>query len=473
MSLRSLWVRWFRRREFREPRVGPVLGSVTETSARFFCQDRDVKYAHLVVRGLEDRKVVWTATQMMNANFCNSTVFAIDGELRKDTVYEYQAFVSDTETNPGWVSSLPTYEFGTMGDVSKDEWNVVTGSCRYILRVGPLNLWDTRSDKAFRSMSNLHRNTVMDAAIFTGDQIYADDLNDLKNDVEIEQFIARYEGAFSTPYFREFAASVPIINTLDDHEIEDNYPSKVDRKKMLTKVPAALHTYETFQLSYSHLFRSKNNRIVGRPDRYWYSRDCGLVDYFVTDTRTERNPGIPNVVSDEQFQELLNWLVSPTNAAYKLIISAVPLFPKGAPSGNVFDDTNDKWWYSEEQASELLDAAFAVSKSVQPVLFAGDIHMSCVATLSERKTDRSFVSVISSPIFWPYPNPASKFLMRPGVYGGRNLSVSKAVTKDNFAAVKFLPDKMIVKFMPRKCNNFSDALMKKTIAHQSTRSYVR
>ena len=43
------------------------------------------------------------------------------------------------------------------------------------------------------------------------------------------------------------------MNLLDDHEIEDNCQAKVDRIKLLTNVPVALHVFDVFQMSYSRL----------------------------------------------------------------------------------------------------------------------------------------------------------------------------------------------------------------------------
>ena len=469
--LRSLLARIFKKKRYAVPNVGPIIGCLNDNPVRIFVQDRDYKYAHLVIRN--SGKEIWRETKLLNENFCNSTIFVLKNVLDSDNVYEYKVNVSNLETNPGWINGK-TWRLRTYVDDKR--WNVVFGSCRYILKLLGAGLFDSRSDKAFRSMVRLLEEIDLNGAIFVGDQIYADDLNDLKNDVELEQFISRYETAYSTPWLKELSSRVPFINTLDDHEIEDNYPSKVDGKKMLTKVPAALHTYEVFQLSYSHLFNAEGNRITGRPNRYWYHKNEGLVDYFVTDMRTERDEFNENVMSDDQFEELLSWLQIRSGAAYKLIVSPVPLLPRQAPTGSIFDDPNDKWWYSERQSEILLRSMLELNLDVQPVMFSGDIHMSCVSTITNKDTNNQFVSVISSPIFWPYPNGPSKFMTDPEDYFGIDdeydksnikIEISPAITDDNFSLVSFSEKGMNVKFMPRKCSSTEDYLWNKWIPHQS------
>ena len=471
--LQSLWNRIFvRRGDYWEPSVGPGLGSLTESSVNIFVNDSapEAKYAHLIVR--REGKEVWRGTRALNQNFLGSAIFVLDG--LEPAVHEYKVFISEFAGNMGWLKGeVRTFDLSS----SEASWNVVLGSCRYILRLAGIDVWDSRSDKAFRSMARINKtDTPIEAAFFVGDQIYADDLNDLKNDTTLQQFADRYRAAMSTPHFKEFFSQVPFINTLDDHEIEDNYPAKANKIKMLTKVPAALHTYETFQLSYSELFNVEGGKIVGRPNRYWYDATSpnGMVDYFVTDMRTERNEEEELVVGEEQFDSLLSWLHNSSGAVYKVIVGPVPLVPKGLPSGNVFDDENDKWWYSYEQTSKLLSSIWTLDKRVQPVMFAGDIHMSCVAQAKHR-TGRNFVNVISSPIFWPYPNAPGKFDTDPKTYKASKVTLSAPVTEDNFAFVQFNEKFMNISFMPRKSRSISDDAIytQKVYHHNSVRPQRR
>ena len=80
----------------------------------------------------------------------------------------------------------------------------------------------------------------------------------------------------------------------------------------MTKYPAAIHAYQTYQISHSPLFQVAGDRIVGVPDHFWYQFHDGCCDFFVTDTRTERfltEPAADNeIMSDEQLAAVLDWL---------------------------------------------------------------------------------------------------------------------------------------------------------------------
>src|SRR5205814_8707730 len=110
----------------------------------------------------------------------------------------------------------------------------IVGSCRYLLRIFGGSFFDSRGDKTFYSildqMDSQTNPQPVDALIMVGDQIYADDLNFLAPDTSIDQYLERYRDAFTQPYLRELMSRVPTYMVLDDHEIEDNWPSKATQK---------------------------------------------------------------------------------------------------------------------------------------------------------------------------------------------------------------------------------------------------
>ncbi len=66
---------------------------------------------------------------------------------------------------------------------------------------------------------------------------------------------------------RRTMARVPTYMTLDDHEIEDNWPAKVDERDLVREFPAAMHAYLTYQLSHSPLLDVRGGALSGTPHK--------------------------------------------------------------------------------------------------------------------------------------------------------------------------------------------------------------
>ena len=478
---------------YHAPTVGPILGAVATNSVRIFCQWRPesgLGYCLLMVWSpgpttggtLVAKKVI-----RLNPNFAHSCVFVLEC-LAAGQQYYYQVgtFVAESDeaarqwTNQhslAWDSDAP--RFWTRRDTNTCH-RLALGSCRYALRIGSdcsdVFLFDDRSDKAYRSMLRIHEVTPLDNLVFVGDQIYADDLNALKTDVSFPQYCSRYEALYATYWFRRLCARVPSVNTLDDHEIEDSYPAKADRKKLLTKVPAALQAFEVFQMSYSRLYDTRGGKIVSRPDHYWYSFRDGFVDYFVTDTRTERvlsqNETQARLMSDEQMDALLDWVADDSQCLYKVVLAAVPLVPvsKGTLHGFEImrDGMPDKWDVSRKQMERFLTAIDKADRRV--VVLSGDIHISTVGEVRGKRS--MFHNIVSSPIYWPYPHGSSRdFHLHGTLADGFQYTCIGLVTTDSFAVVEFRSDALEVSFWPRKLErDAADPLFKYTHQYQSPRS---
>jgi alkaline phosphatase D len=220
---------------------------------------------------------------------------------------------------------------------------------------------------------------------------------ELRADTAVDTYFKRYRDAFTTECIRSLMARVPTYMTLDDHEIEDNWPSKANERDFVLKFPAAIHAYQTYQLSHSPLLPVKNGKLDGTPDFLFYSFRDGCVDFFIADTRTERSlrPDRRQIIGPRQWEALTRWLADGSGRV-KVIATAVPPF---AATGD------DKWEGFVEQRDHLLD--FILANRVPRVVFiSGDVHASFTARLRAR-TDPAFqvLSVVSSSFFWPYPHP--------------------------------------------------------------------
>ena len=259
--------------------VGPIVGATTPQSVRIFGRGEykfhlgQPKWAHAAVRIRRKRGKNFLTPKYfkLNPNFDMSAVM-VWLDLAANADYEYQAgyFYSDEdsariniENDLDW-SEIKTYEFRTASANNKATRTIVVGSCRYLLRIFDWGLFDNRGDKTFRSILKQHRTRGrrINALIMSGDQIYADDLNLIFADRKLSEYLKRYRDAFSQDYIRQLMAQVPTYMTLDDHEIEDNWPAKARGQDYVTKFPDAIEAYKIYQASHSPLHPLQNGRIA-------------------------------------------------------------------------------------------------------------------------------------------------------------------------------------------------------------------
>ncbi|MDA0739796.1 MAG: alkaline phosphatase D family protein [Nitrospirae bacterium] len=345
----------------------------------------------------------------MNPNFDMTGVVVFSG-LESETLYEYQMgwcfSVQDLLEKKSKVSlNWDAASRGTVTTASTQSTqprSFIFGSCRNLLLLFGRAWYDNRGDKTFRSMLNqIEAGDGCDAVLMIGDQIYADDLNYLKMDDTLDQFNTRYRLAFSQPHIQRLMANVPTYMTLDDHEIEDNWPAKAEPKDWVTKYPAAMHSYMTYQMSGNPLFTvNAQNKLEGVPEKLWYVFTDGCCDVFVMDTRTERNleSEPKELVSREQLQALKDWL-NDGSGKVKLVASPIPLFPDHKT------ESPDKWGGFLEQRGEVLNH-IREYHIPRVVFLSGDIHCSMTAEVVS-PSDPTFkvISIISSAFFWPYSHP--------------------------------------------------------------------
>lgn len=266
--------------------VGPIIGETTPNRVRIWGRG-----ATDIVNGMPRRcfgtiryrkkGAAWSTPKVfkMNPNF-DLTGVAVVERLSPNEIYEYQIgyFLSEAEPEDAKLSraewSLASEGvFSTATDDSTASRSIVIGSCRYLLKTFLGDFFDDRGDKTFRSIvRQMDKGMRTDQLIMMGDQIYADDLNVFNPDKTIAQFYARYRDAFSQKWIRKLMSRTPTYMTLDDHEIEDNWPSKASEKDWKTLFPVAIHSYQAYQLSHSPLIKVKRGRLDGTPNHLWYAQ---------------------------------------------------------------------------------------------------------------------------------------------------------------------------------------------------------
>lgn len=451
--------------------VGPIVGETTPNRVRVWGRgntnviDGQPRRCFGAIRFREKGEKDWTRSQLfkMNPNF-DLTGIAILDRLQPETRYEYEIgyFFSEGELGDAAFSESDWTEASrgsllTASDNDRKPRTLVIGSCRYLLKTFLGDFFDNRGDKTFKSiLKQMKDGTEVHQLIMVGDQIYADDLGPLNPDKNVDQFYRRYRDAFSQPYIRKLMSGVPTYMTLDDHEIEDNWPSKATDKDWKTLFPVAMHAYLAYQLSHSPNIPIRARRLIGTPKSLWYSYTDGCCDVFVTDSRTERylnNDKRAEIISPEQMRALKRWL-NDQSGRVKIIVTSVPFFPDTAAG-----DSSDKWSGFQRQRLELLEH-IETNRIRRVTFFSGDVHASMSAELIS-SSGLKILSVVSSPFFWPYPHPAARHFRRTGTIDGgaagvfRVANASRIIRDDNFTRLTVSPNRIQVEVFERKGRKLS------------------
>lgn len=452
------------------PTVGPILGETTHEYARMLIRgelewsDQKPRRSHGIIRYKKSSEAEFNHPKYfkLNPNF-DMTGIAILHQLEGDTQYDYQIgwVFSDVDSSEIDVARVLDWSEAAQGQFStgtidrQQSRSVIAGSCRYMLKLFGGAWFDDRGDKTFRSIQVLMNQgkSPVHQLIMVGDQIYADDLNFVAADKTPDDYLKRYRNVFTQPYIRAVMSQIPTYMTLDDHEIEDNWPQSSSAADFVTKFPAAMHAYQTYQLSHSPCLPIVENKLYGTPSHLWYTYRDGCLDVFAMDTRTERrlNTDPHQIVSDIQFNALKQWL-SDGSHAIKLILSSVPI---------VGSESRDKWAGFPEQRLALLQ--FITDNEIEKVVFlSGDLHASwsCEFTLEGSNTTK-MLSIVSSAFFWPYPVASADSFQRSGTVElgqGKKVRLSNAseiCRDDNFSRIDFSTDQAIVSIYGRKGERFS------------------
>lgn len=439
------------------PTVGPILGYTTDEQARIFLRGAP-NNNYPVFAAVRHRKTGdshWSAGvySKLSAQYDMSEILVLHG-LNPGTQYEYQAgwftttlFSHTAEAVKHMPLDWPAavYAFKTASPERKRVQRYVVGSCRYLRLTLGVPSAPEKGDKIFSAISKLASSYPLDGLLMVGDQVYVDDLNIVAPDREYASITLKYRTAFSQPHIRDLMAGTPTYMILDDHEIEDNWPSNKGRNDHAL-YDNAIRAYEIYQSSHGPAHNLLPSGHINRKiNHYWYSFADGDTDWFVLDCRTQRSH--TDMIDHEQEAALLSWLARST-AKVKFIVSSVLIFPDQIRRGD------DGWKAYAAQRQRILDSIR--TRKIPNVMFvSGDIHGSLTCRLSHNE-DPDFVthSIVSSPLcnskLLPYANAENLSLDKPLPTSGSSAYqptlTSAVVTEDNFACLTVEAQHLLVDF---------------------------
>lgn len=387
-------------------------------------------------------------------------------DLQANTAYEYQA---------GWFSPLsPTHTVATVQELPL-QWPrtlyclrtqaaepgapraYIVGSCRYLRITGGVPSLPGLGDRTFAGINRVAAlaDPPISAVLMTGDQVYLDDLNKFAPDRTYHDVLFKYRTVFSQPHIARLMSEVPTYMMLDDHEIEDNWPANRTLNDDILYANA-MSAYELYQASHSPAHELLRDGTINKAlKRYWYTFAHGDIEWFVTDSRTQRNlsPGDRRILNEVQERALLQWLVQ-SSARVKFVVTSVMFYPDSK-----WND-GDAWQAFPDQRLRLLEALRR--ERIRNVIFvSGDVHGSMTSRLRHSQDPEFEVNtIVSSPLcnsrLLPYAK-ASDFIfdapmarVESGEY--RYELTSNVVSQDNFARLHVTAQSVQVIFHDRDGN---------------------
>ncbi|TWC12641.1 MULTISPECIES: alkaline phosphatase D family protein [unclassified Pseudomonas] len=449
-----------------KPTVGPIIGHTTTNHVRIFLrgerQDNSLVFAGIRYRRAREER--WSQGVFAKLSILRdmSDVIALNN-LAIDTDYEYQAGwfspmspVHTVET----VQELPLqwpreiYRFRTLSSKANTPRAYIVGSCRYLRMTAGIPSAPHLGDRIFASITELAQQAEppISAMLMTGDQIYVDDLNVIAPDREYKEILSKYRAAFSQPNIARLMSNTSTYMILDDHEIEDNWPTN-ESKADAYLYKNAMAAYEIYQASHSPAHDLLPSGQVSRKlEQYWYQFAEGDIEWFVTDSRTRRNlsPNDRRILDDEQEQALCKWLIH-SPARVKFVVTSVMFYPDRKLNGD------DAWKAFPEQRLRLLETIR--THRIKNVIFvSGDVHGSLTSRLTHSEDpDFDVHTIVSSPLcnskLLPYASESTfilnQALARTAAGDYRHELTSKVVSEDNFAHLVVDRDQIQVSYHDR------------------------
>jgi cholesterol oxidase len=215
-----------------------------------------------------------------------------------------------------------------------DSVSFVVGSCWY-----PGSWFDHHvSDRLFAKIrEEITKDDGIDSLLLVGDQIYADAYYGIFDIAENrERFQQSYRRAFNSDKAAWVFRQVPTYFAIGAHEFREHYPAGIAGDAPDTLIGLG---NEGAQEAWNYQMHHHNPPTPGDPsirhldNRLWYSFESAGFQFFVFDTRSERDPsqhGTQRLISDAQGAGFRQWVADlaqyPTGKPIFLVTGS-PLVP--------------------------------------------------------------------------------------------------------------------------------------------------
>lgn len=323
---------------------GPMVGSVTDTSASFWVRTAEPAGVSIELRSVDapdDAPPTATISGKTSATSDYTAVLTAK-QLKPNTEYRYAVAVDD-ET----ISTEKT-EFRTFprrGEAA--EFTVgFGGGAGYVPKWE--SMWDTIS--RFDPI----------AFFMLGDNVYIDDPTHLLT----QQYC--YYRRQSRPEWRRFTASTAIFSIYDDHDFGTNDCEPGPDVDIPQWERPVLRTFRTNWVNPGYGGGEENPGC-------WYDFHIGDVHFIMLDGRYYRHRKSKSMLGDFQKRWLLDTLKN-SSATFKVIASPVPFTP------NIKPGSKDPWDGYPEEREEIF--SFIEEQSIDGVfLIAADRHRTDLRTI--------------------------------------------------------------------------------------------
>ena len=287
-------------------------------------------------------------------------------------------------------------------------------------------------------MKKQHQYEPFSLLILGGDQVYADSIwskvkaleawNALDREdkvkrkatkvmkEQIDRFYSElYCDRWSTPAVATMLATIPSIMMWDDHDIFDgwgSYPEDLQTCDVYPEIyKAAVRHFRWFQL------RSTRNVTLlaggGTPSHYSFGFTYRGYTILALDNRAQRS--LTQVMSDDQWTDVLRFLDGHKDSQDLLVLSAVPVvyrdfsFSEAAVDATPWeeeltDDLKDHWRAKEHEGerAKLIMRLLqnAGQRKARTVILSGDVHVGCLGVIQDSRGPESVSihQVVSSGI---------------------------------------------------------------------------
>jgi len=315
---------------------GPMLGCVTDTSAKFWVRTPAEANVQVLVSIPGDAREPIASKGVKTTKSADLTAIAEVTGLKPATKYDYDVLVDGRRALAG---KRPVFRtFPSKGQQAKFTVGF-GGGARYVPKHE--HMWDTIA--SFRP----------DAFLFLGDNIYPD-MPELRNMQRLY-----YYRRHLRKEFRRMCASSAIYAIWDDHDFGDNdCAGGPETFKPDWKLPV----WKVFTENWINPYYGGGAKQPG----CWFDFSIGDVDFFMTDGRYYRSYKDGTMLGPVQKKWLLGKLAA-SKATFKVIASGT-LWTETADKGG-----KDSWWGVKGEREEIF-SLIDTKKIGGVILLSADRH---------------------------------------------------------------------------------------------------